>query len=554
MLRLSAGRYVRPAAITLSLLVCSIAVSANQSTTSIVSQSTHTDAVSSVPTSPAGITIVDDSAPGWVWNDMLAYSDPTFRGGGGHAGGPGADGTYTFHGTSVEIFGLAGPSLDMKGRLHKLGRVKITLDGEALDSVPDAPKTASPTVEKLVELSGLTEGDHVLQVEPESGWIAIDYLKVTDPAALAAAKSAAALASFDAERPIRHTVGGTRDPFVQPFTSASPWNTAIGSKAEFAFVPNINTFTGSLMSHAGTTAIYQTTTDNHQAKLLLYKGDLRSMLASGDVLRTGNSPDVEASLRHHSQQTNGTSSNFYSTAAVSQSVAWTPPSHIRDITADWTNTIYIPWHIAAQANDPDGYTAIMQPNGVILECYNTVVCANGDIICSMASFTDPESDGTGYQNGRMASLIPNYAGKIRSGEITARVIPHALSITAPVGMLAQSYVWPASAFDVHDGYSGSVPMGSLLAISTTTDITKLGLSPKGLIIARAAQNYGAYVIGKSDTGIAIQAESGATDADYPGSDADATIIAHNLMLVSNNSPTTIGGGGTPRVAAVAEVQ
>ena len=45
----------------------------------------------------------------------------------------------------------------------------------------------------------------------------------------------------------------------------------------------------------------------------------------------------------------------------------------------------------------------------MLECYDAVVCSNGDVVCTMAGFTDPCSGGTGANNGRCASLLNDYA-------------------------------------------------------------------------------------------------------------------------------------------------
>ena len=56
----------------------------------------------------------------------------------------------------------------------------------------------------------------------------------------------------------------------------------------------------------------------------------------------------------------------------------------------------------------------------------------------------------------------------------------------PRQLLKREAVWPAYAFDRDSGYSGTVPMGALLAIPPSVDIDQLGLSPLGRVIARAA--------------------------------------------------------------------
>lgn len=79
---------------------------------------------------------------------------------------------------------------------------------------------------------------------------------------------------------------------------------------------------------------------------------------------------------------------------------------------------------------------IYQPNGLVLECYAAVVCANGDVICEMAGFTDPTGDGTGANNGRTASLLNCYAGLIRAGEVASGRISHAMHLTCSRMLLA----------------------------------------------------------------------------------------------------------------------
>jgi hypothetical protein len=343
-----------------------------------------------------------------------------------------------------------------------------------------------------------------------------------------------------------------RDPYLQPFTSTSPWNYPVGSGAIYTAIPNIASYAGGLnYQQIWTTGIYKATTSDRVATLYIYKGDMWSQLANGTVKTTGNSSSVEDSLRSGSQATNLYPCNPYSTTvAGSKSV---PPASMSNINAGWTNAIYVPTN-ATPSPDTDAHIAIMQPNGLFLEAYNTVVCANGDIISPIASFTDPTSDGTGYQNGRVASLFPNYGGKIRSGEISSGTIPHALCCTIPAAMLTEQIAWPAYAFDTNDHYTGTIPMGSLLAIPPTVNINSLGLSTQGKVIAHAAQDYGMYVMDTGGGGITVQAELGATDANFPTESTDLTTIVQHLMWISNNSLTNRGGGGTPRQPLAAPLQ
>ncbi|MFN8642939.1 MAG: hypothetical protein U0802_15280 [Candidatus Binatia bacterium] len=84
-------------------------------------------------------------------------------------------------------------------------------------------------------------------------------------------------------------------------------------------------------------------------------------------------------------------------------------------------------------------------------------------------------------------MLPSFAELIRAGEIAGRRIPHALAAQLPRSLLRREAVWPAAAFDRDAGYSGTLPMGALLAIPPDVDVDQLGLSANGRVIARAAR-------------------------------------------------------------------
>jgi len=336
-----------------------------------------------------------------------------------------------------------------------------------------------------------------------------------------------------------------RDPFLQPFTPDSPWNTPIGDKAQFEPIKGIETYHGGInYDNRWSTGFYQATAADRQARLYIHDYTLWDQLAAGKVKTMGNSDAVEAALRKVSVDQPRFPANYYSTTRQSPPGPRACPANIRDIKSDWTNTIYVP-ATAKPSPDSDAQLAIMQPSGLVLECYDAVVCGNGDIVCTMASFSDPRSDGTGANNGRCASLLNNYAGLIRQGEVAGGKISHVLSCTMSRLLLAPRAVWPAYAFDMNDRYEGAVPMGALLAIPPDVHLDALGLSAKGKIIAQAAQEYGVYVVDRGgDGGITLKAALDADDALYADRWKDAEIIVKHLQQVANNGPDSIGG--TPR--------
>jgi hypothetical protein len=128
----------------------------------------------------ASTGIIDDTAPGWVWNGMTEYDDPGLYGGQAHAGGPGGYGSFTFTGTGVEVVGVASPTIQVDGHVHRTGSLKISIDGKEQNTA----STRRPSTEynfSVGQITGLTRGIHVLEVAPEDGWAMVDYIRVIDP-------------------------------------------------------------------------------------------------------------------------------------------------------------------------------------------------------------------------------------------------------------------------------------------------------------------------------------------------------------------------------------
>lgn len=130
------------------------------------------------PTQPTqGDQTVDDADAGWIWSGMESYSDPALHGATGHAGGPGSYGAYTFHGVSVDVYGFSGPALVIDGRAHKTGNMKISIDDKEVATTSEKGGDNAYEV-VLAHVSGLTDGNHVLQVAPDAGWGVVDYIVV----------------------------------------------------------------------------------------------------------------------------------------------------------------------------------------------------------------------------------------------------------------------------------------------------------------------------------------------------------------------------------------
>jgi hypothetical protein len=170
----------------------------------------------------------------------------------------------------------------------------------------------------------------------------------------------------------------------------------------------------------------------------------------------------------------------------------------------WTSTPNVPTS-AVPAAGADGHLAVFQPNGWVLETFATIRLSNGNIVCGYAGYTWPQTNGSGFQSGRRATMIPNYAGVIRNGELTSGIIRHALALSLPQGAIKRQISWPAYAVDTSNNYSGTlIPFGALLVIPPSTTNSDLGIkTPLGAAIANAARTYGAYVVDSTAPGTSI---------------------------------------------------
>ena len=375
---------------------------------------------------------------------------------------------------------------------------------------------------------------------------------------LAALLGAATVVPVEAQRdPRRALRSPIRDWRTSPFSRRSPWNHPIGSDAQYAPVARLSSHPiGFNYEERWTTAIALADLSDPLATMLFSPNWGRhsswSFLERGNR-NCGNGPAAEQALRRHAVAGwPPTSANYYSTLATPNDHQWLLPQSYHRAADDWRGRFHLPAG-TCPSPDSDGLLAVFQPDGWVIDVYAAVVLSSGEVIGTMASWIDARGDGTGWWNGRRASMLPSFAGLIRHGEIAAGRIPHALAAQLPRQMLKEQAVWPAAAFDRDSGYSGSVPMGSLLAIPAGVDLDRLGLSAHGKVVARAAQDYGIYVVDRGGSGITILAELGAADLRWEARGADPAwwkdleIIRDQLRRVTNNGPSSRGGGGSPRV-------
>ncbi len=293
---------------------------------------------------------------------------------------------------------------------------------------------------------------------------------------------------------------GFRDPTVQPFRSYSIWNTAIGSGALWSAPTDVDTID---IRHAGATI------NAAQWSIPVY------IAGDADPLQTFTS-------------VNGAYPFPPLTMKAPAGMVPSPPTS----NGDHHLTIFDPGHRFMY----NFFGCSTTPNG-----FN----------CSSEEQDDVCSDGSGTAGWGI--------GLIRTAEIQAGVISHMLRFALPTSLTkgGTSYLtgvaWPAVGADFCSPgcYSGHVLYGSTIGIPSSVDITTLGLTPSGLVLARALQDYGAL---QRDTGgssgVILYAEQGAAIS-VPNQlldmvhDLDSK-IRPVLSVMRNQSPATINGGGILR--------
>jgi hypothetical protein len=136
------------------------------------------------------------------------------------------------------------------------------------------------------------------------------------------------------------------------------------------------------------------------------------------------------------------------------------------------------------------------------------------LTCGRHEISDLHGSGGGPTGGTRAYGGSALGGLIRSWEIQAGEIRHALAVSLANDQLYSAsnntgWVWPATEQDANAAwtYTGSIPMGSYFAIPPSVDVEAQPLTAAGKAVARALQRYGAYVVDRS-TGFAMFAEVG----------------------------------------------
>jgi hypothetical protein len=309
------------------------------------------------------------------------------------------------------------------------------------------------------------------------------------------------------------------------FSDDSPWNTPIGASDTFVAIPGVDRwpvgFTSWLGDDAASVAIYFADRKDPR-RPILYNDKAWSNVESGQWRRWGNPRRVEAEILRTSCPTLPYRLNYYSTPASDGQPSDMPDAPAGSVrlptTADTSRLHPLYARIPSDAvpsPDSDGHMVVFQLDGQALELYAAIVLSSGEVVAGMYGFTDPSGTGTGREHGRRASLLPSYGGVLRSADLAAGKIDHAMVLLAPPAMLSRSFVEPALAFDSDSSdYGGTLPMGARLAIPPEIGLDDLDLQTRvGAMIAATAKAYGFFIGDRGGPGWTIVTEYRPSDPD-----------------------------------------
>lgn len=298
---------------------------------------------------------------------------------------------------------------------------------------------------------------------------------------------------------------GSRDGTLQPMSSWSIWNTAIGSGA-----------------------VWSSATDADTQTIDGAQGIINSSAWSVPVYVGHATDPVQTFI------TDDTAFELAGNASVHMPSGMTaaPPVDGGDHTLALYDATNPRWQFS-------GFGCTVMATGVD--------CGRTQIFDMCNGFNNATGEGSGQ--------IP---GLIRSWEATSGSIKHMLlvglatNLVAPVPTPWTGLAWPAWESDYNGAfgaYTGNVQYGSTIGIPSTVDVTSLGLTPSGLALARALQNYGGMIDvtgGQPNPQITLYAEQDVSQDSSQLADMAndfATKLVPLLRILRNQGPNSINGGG-----------
>jgi hypothetical protein len=228
-----------------------------------------------------------------------------------------------------------------------------------------------------------------------------------------------------------------------------------------------------------------------------------------------------------------------------------------------------------------GFAALLQDGRTILQGQPLARCASGSVATSLWAGRAVDIFGAGIEGAHGGSMMSTIGGTLRLGELRpggARV-RHAVKINLwaqkelwRCQSASDCFRWPALQADSYAvgsyGTKGTNPsalkMGALLALPQSLDLASLDLKTEpARQLAWTLQHFGGYVVDDTFWDVyAFSVEHGPDgnfddqfkqdwgyefhmdEKQHPWAQDMAKIFT-KLHVVNNNSPQSIGGGGTP---------
>lgn len=298
---------------------------------------------------------------------------------------------------------------------------------------------------------------------------------------------------------------GSRDPTIQPLRSYNIWNTAIGTGAVWSKASDLDT-----------------------------QAIIKS--AAGATINSG-AWSIPVYVAKRSDPTGYFATPSNNIMPISRGYAANIPAGVRPSSdSDANITLYDPTHRWMQ---------------------EFLGCRPMRLLRGFACYDNLKTDVCEGQNptGSFTSWTP---GLIWVSEIQGGFIPHMLRFAMPTTMTRPpakwwQVEWPQFQVDVcaPTCYSGVVPAGATIGIPSTVNLGMLDLSPSGLALATALQNYGAIqraTGGSPQQGIILYAEQAAeleTPTQLVDMRHDFVKIQPLLRVMRNQASNNANGGGTP---------
>jgi hypothetical protein len=133
--------------------------------------------------------------------------------------------------------------------------------------------------------------------------------------------------------------------------------------------------------------------------------------------------------------------------------------------------------------------------------------------------------------GATATALPAAGGLILPSELKAGVINHVVAAALPETLLQWWWSWPAQRSDGNSVDPYQIPEGARLRLPASLDVTKLGLTRTGTIIARAIQKYGMVIRDRAGAVVLYMQDPVSMQTNpYPG------LIGMDNAAVLNNFP------------------